>query len=74
LAKLFDDFNGVDLAGQLREDGGLIAKTCTDFENAVVGLGVEQIGHYGDDKWLRDRLSEADWKWNIFVRPCPWPS
>src|SRR5712664_2616697 len=45
LAKLFDDFNGVYLAGQLREDGGLIAKTGTDFENAVVGLDVEQIGH-----------------------------
>jgi len=33
------------LAGELREDGGLIAKTGTDFENAVVGLDVEQIGH-----------------------------
>jgi hypothetical protein len=49
-------------------DGGLIAKTGADFENAVVGLDVEQIGHQGDDKWLRDRLFEADWKWNIFVR------
>ena len=45
LAKLFDDFNGVYLAGQLREDGGLIAKTGTNFENAVVGPDVEQIGH-----------------------------
>jgi len=31
--------------GQLREDSGLIAKTGADFENAVVGLDVEQIGH-----------------------------
>ena len=31
LAKLFDYFNGVYLAGQLREDSGLIAKTGTDF-------------------------------------------
>jgi hypothetical protein len=45
LAKLFDDFHGVYRAGQLREDGGLIAKTGADFENAVVGLDVEQIGH-----------------------------
>ncbi len=45
LAKLFDYFNGVHPAGQLREDSGLIAKTGTDFENAVVGLDVEQIGH-----------------------------
>ena len=44
LAKLFDDFNGVYLAGQLREDRGLIANTGTDFENAVVGLDVQQIG------------------------------
>jgi hypothetical protein len=45
LAKLFDCFNGVYPAGQLREDSGLIAKTGTEFENAVVGLDVEQIGH-----------------------------
>src|SRR5215469_7243444 len=68
LAKLFDDFNRVYLAGEPREHGGLIAKTGTDFENAVVGPDVEQIGHQGDDKWLRDRLFEADWKWNIGIR------
>src|SRR5262249_39429488 len=68
LTKFFNDFNGVYFAGQLREDSGLIAKTGADFENAVVGLDVEQIGHQGDDKWLRDRFFEADWKWNIFVR------
>ena len=45
LAKLFDDFDRVYLAGQLREDGGLLAKTGTNFENAVVSLDVEQIGH-----------------------------
>src|SRR6266436_4659074 len=68
LAKLFDYFNGVHPAGQLREDSGLIAKTGTDFENAVVGLDVEQIGHQGDEKSLRDRLFEADWKWNVGIR------
>ena len=71
LAKLFNYFNGVYPAGQLREDSGLIAKTGTDFENAVVGLDVEQIGHSGDEKWLRDRLREADWKWNIVIRVGP---
>src|SRR6267142_1858813 len=68
LTKLFDYFNGVYLAGQLREDSGLIAKTGADFENAVVGLDVEQIGHQCDDKGLRDRLFETDWKWNIVIR------
>ena len=68
MAKLFDDFNGVYLACEPREHGRLIAKSGTDFENAVVGLDVEQIGHQGDDKRLRDRLFEADWKWDIGIR------
>ena len=56
------------LAGQLREDSGLIAKSGADFENAVVDLDVEQIGHQCDDKGLRNRLFEADWKWKIGIR------
>ena len=36
LAELLDDFDGVNLPGQLREDGGLIAKTGADLENAVI--------------------------------------
>jgi hypothetical protein len=38
LAKLIDYFNGVYLAGQPREDGGVISKTGPNFENALIGL------------------------------------
>ena len=62
MAKLFDYFNGVYPAGRLREDSGLIAKTGNDFENAVVGLDVEQIGQDVSRKAaeeLRLRLTDA---------------
>ena len=41
--------NREDFARQCRENGGLIAATCTDFEHPIVWLEIEQVGHKGDD-------------------------
>lgn len=60
----FDAFEGVDLAGALGEesgeDGGLVAGTGTDFEDVVLGLEAEALGHERDHVGLGDGLGVAD--------------
>src|SRR5690606_33914758 len=47
---------------KLTQDGRLITASCTDFQNPLTRLGIEQHRLISDRKRLRDRLLHADWK------------
>src|SRR6202040_1374256 len=53
-------FDGDDFARQARQNGGLIAGACSDFEHAMVGADFKPFGHIGHDEGLTDRLSTFD--------------
>jgi hypothetical protein len=55
-----DAFDGVNLARELREDGGLVAAARADLQHLVVRLGVEPLGHERDHVRLADRLPMSD--------------
>src|SRR5882757_11346771 len=55
-----DNLDGADLSRQVRKDGGLIARTRTDFEHNMIGRDLGQLGHQGHDERLRYGLAEAD--------------
>lgn len=56
----FDAFDGVDVGGEVGEDCGVVAGAGADFEDGVVGLELEAVGHEGDDVGLGDGLAVAD--------------
>src|SRR4029450_651832 len=55
-----DNLDGADLPRQGGEDGGLIARTRSDFEHDMIGRGPGQRCHQGYDEWLRYGLAVAD--------------
>ena len=60
LCKGRDGLEGVDFGDESGEDGGLIAATGANLEDAVVWLGGESLGHEGDNVGLRDGLAMTD--------------
>ena len=62
------DFDCVNLFDDLGQDGGLVAGTGTDFEDDVVGVGMENFGHRGDDIGLGDGLVVSDGLGMIDIR------
>jgi hypothetical protein len=52
-----DNLDGADLSRQVRKDGGLIARTRTDFEHNMIGRDLGQLGHQGHDERLRYGLA-----------------
>jgi len=73
LTKLFDYFKrSVPCGPAGARDGGLIAKTGTDFEETLSSALMSSRSVINATmKGLRDRLLEADWKWNIGIRVGP---
>ena len=65
--ELFDDFDAVHLARQLRQDRGLVAQSGADLEHGLLGADIQQIRHQRDDERLRDRLLETYGKRNVGV-------
>src|SRR6478672_4692402 len=63
-----DNLDGADLSRQVRKDGGLIARTCADFEHNMIGRDLGQLRHQGHDERLRYGLAVADR--NRAVRVC----
>ena len=66
-AERFDDFDRVDVADELREDGRLIAAAGADFQHLVGRLRVEGFGHVGHDERRRDGLAFADGQRHVVV-------
>jgi hypothetical protein len=64
-------FDRDDVARELREHRGLIARPRPDLEDAMLGLRGEQLGHSRDHVGLRDRLALADPEGMIAVRGVP---
>lgn len=58
--KRLDALDREDLAGQLGEDGGLIAAAGADLEDAVRRAKIEALSHEGDDIGLADGLAVAN--------------
>jgi hypothetical protein len=65
---LFDDLDAVDLARELGQHRSLVAKAGADLENRAVLAHVEQVGHQGDDEWLRNGLAMPDRQRRVDVR------
>ena len=61
------DFGAEDLRGETREQNRLIARACSDLENALVATETEQLGHVSDDERLRDRLPAREWQRRVVV-------
>ena len=59
-AELGQDLDGIDLAGEHRQHGGLVAGARADLQHAVARLHLEQVRHQRDDERLGDRLPETD--------------
>jgi len=53
------DRENLAAADNLAEDGGLVARAGSHFENLVFGAESEQIGHHRDDGGLADGLAVA---------------
>lgn len=62
-----DDFDGVDIADDFGEYGGLVAASGADFKDFIIGLWIESFGHVGDDERWRDGLLVTDGESGIFV-------
>jgi len=65
-----DDFDGVDIADEFSEYGGLIAAAGANFEDSIIGLWIECFGHIGDDVGGRDGLLVSDGERGVFVGLC----
>ena len=48
----FDNFDGVDGGGEMRENGGLVAGAAADFEDLPARGQAKVLGHEGDDVGL----------------------
>src|SRR3569832_2696792 len=55
-----NDLDAVHLSNQPRQHRSLIAATGADLQYDIARLGLQQIGHEGDDEGLRNRLAVAD--------------
>src|SRR3569623_1478260 len=55
-----NDLDAVHLSNQPRQHRSLIAATGTDLQYDIARLGLQQIGHEGDNEGLRNRLTMAD--------------
>ena len=49
-----------DLAGQMRQNRGLVARAGADLEHVMVGSICERLGHRGDHIGLADGLAAGD--------------
>ena len=58
--ELRDHLDRADAAGKLGKHRSLIARAGAYLEYGVLWLQVEQLGHQGDDKRLRNRLTVPD--------------
>ena len=56
----FDDLDRPDLAGELGQDGGLVARPGADLEDLFPAPKAERLRHIGDDVGLGDGLAVAD--------------
>ena len=54
LGELLADVDGVDIGGQLSEQGGLVAGACADFEHAGIGSEFQPFSHFSHEGRLRD--------------------
>ncbi len=55
-----DDLDRPDLAGDLGQDGRLVAGPGPDLEDLLPSPQAERLGHVGDDVGLGDRLAVPD--------------
>jgi hypothetical protein len=55
----------------MREHGCLIAAPGADLKNSMRSSEAKRVGHVGDDKRLRDRLTVADRQRTISIRNRP---
>jgi hypothetical protein len=59
--------DGVDVATEFSEQGGLVSGAGADFEDYVGGVEAEEFEHEGDDVGLGDGLSFPDRKRRVVV-------
>ena len=57
--------------GDLGGDRGVIATVGADFEHAIVGSAVQQVGHSSNHVRRADRLVRTDRERSVGVRPIP---
>ena len=62
-----DDFDREDSDPHLGEDGGLVPGSRADFEDAITGLHLRELGHESDDVRLADRLPIPNGKRSIII-------
>jgi hypothetical protein len=62
-----DYLDCVNLPHQFGQDRRLIARPGADFQHAVPGLGIEEIGHQCDQEGLRDRLAFTDRERSVLI-------
>jgi hypothetical protein len=65
--EILAEFDGVDAGDDARKNGGLVAGSRADIEDAVRGLQMKSGGHNGDDVGLRNSLAAADGQRGILV-------
>src|SRR5262249_45161816 len=66
-----DNLDRVDFARETREDGGLIARASADLQHNMVRPDLQEVGHQGDDEWLRDGLAVTDRQRTIGISLVP---
>jgi len=59
--------DGIDVAGEFGEEGGLVSGAGADFEDGIVGVEAEEFEHEGDDVGLGDGLGFGDGERGVVV-------
>ncbi len=63
-----NDLNGVDLIRDFGEYCGLIAASGPHFEDDILRIRIQDLGHVRDNVGLRDRLAVTDRKRSVGIR------
>src|SRR5688500_9258316 len=71
VSELGNDFDGINLTCQLRQNCCLVARAGADLKHLVFGRDFCCLRHVGNDVWLGDCLTEADRKGTIGIRQMP---